>query len=106
MIAYFRLLPCFSRVDPEMLAILLEPLMVEATVHKAGDADVSRLIGDHLLRDLARGLLGISLVERLRLVVLLSVLGSRLIGVEVFLSRPAGAVPQSRVHRVARLVVC
>lgn len=88
-----------------MLAVLLEPFIVEAAVSEAGDAHISWLISDRLLGHFTRGLLGVSLVERLGLVVLLSVLSSRLIGVEVLLCGPGSAVPKSRVHRVARHIV-
>ena len=46
-----------------------------------------------------------SVVEWLRLVVLLSVLGSHLIGVKVLLRVPAGRIPQGRVHYVSGAVV-
>ena len=45
--------------------------------------------------------LHVSLVERLRLIELLSVLSSILVSVHVLLSRPARRVPQSRVHGVS-----
>lgn len=46
-----------------------------------------------------------TVVEWLGLVELLSVLGSLLIGVRIFFSCPAGAVPEGRVHYVARAII-
>ena len=44
-------------------------------------------------------------MEGLRLIVLLAVLRSVLISVEVAFSGPRGAVPERRIHRVARAVI-
>ena len=94
-----------STINVQMLGVFLEQLKVQILATESSDANVRRLVGEVLVGDLARALLGISLVERLRLVELLAVLGSVLIGVEVLLSGPGGSIPQGRVHRVARAVV-
>lgn len=57
------------------------------------------------MAELARTLLHNSVVERLRLIELFSVLRSILISVLVPLGRPARAVPQSRIHDVARAII-
>lgn len=94
-----------SRVDVQRLAVLLELLQVQRVAAEAGRSHVSWLVSHRLLGNSAGTLLDVSLVEGLRLVELLSILSSVLIRVEVPLSRPAGTVPQGRVHRVARAVV-
>ena len=88
-----------------MLGIFFEQLKVQLLASKSSDSHVSWLVGEVLVGNLARALLGISLVERLRLVELLAVLGSVLISVEVPLGGPGGTIPQSRVHRVAGAVI-
>ena len=97
--------PLNSCVNVERLAVLLELFQVERIATEAGHPHISRLVRDLLLGNSARALLDVSLVERLGLIELLSILRSVLIGVDIFLSGPAGAVPQRRVHRVARAVV-
>lgn len=84
-----------------MLGVLFEQSKVQILASKTSDSHVRRLVSEVLVGNLARALLGISLVERLRLVELLAVLGSVLIRVEVSLGGPGGSIPQSRVHRVA-----
>ena len=94
-----------SCVNVERLAVLLELSQVELIAAEASHPHISRLIGDSLVGNSARALLDVSLVERLGLIELLSILRSVLIRVDIFLSGPAGTVPQRRVHRVARAVV-
>ena len=53
----------------------------------------------------SRRLFVVSLMERLGLIELLSVLGSLLIGVEILLGSPRGRIPQSGVHSVPRAIV-
>ena len=57
------------------------------------------------MAELPRALLHNSVVERLWLIELFSVLRSILISVRVPLGRPARAIPQSRVHDVARAII-
>lgn len=54
---------------------------------------------------LSWALFTLSLLEWFWLVELLSVLRSGLIGVRVGFSRPAGSVPQGRVHHIARAII-
>lgn len=92
-------------IDVQVLAVLLEQFEVQFLATESSDAHVFRLVSEVLVGDLARALLGISLVEGLRLIELLAVLSSVLIRVEVTLGGPGSAVPERRIHRVARAVV-
>lgn len=94
-----------SGINVESSAILLVHFVVKHAASKACDCHISWFVGDCLLSDLSWTLSGVSLVEGLGLVKLLSVLGSVLVGVEVLLSGPAGSVPKGGIHRVSRAVV-
>lgn len=82
-----------SCVNVERLAILFELSQVKRIAAEASHSHVSRLVRDLSRGNLARALLDISLVERLGLIELLSILRSVLIGMHVFLGGPAGTVP-------------
>ena len=84
---------------------LLEFGVVKVLSAEASDPHVSRLVGQVLVTHLTRALLHNSVVERLRLVELFSVLSSILISVGVLFGCPAGAVPEGRVHYIARAII-
>ena len=84
---------------------LFEFAVVEVLSAEAGDPHVSRLVSQVLVSHLARTLLHNSIVEWLRLVELFSVLSSILISVSVLLGGPARAVPDGRVHYIARAII-
>ena len=98
-------------VDVDREAVLksssgfFESLVVELLTAEASDSHITRLVGQVLVAELARALLHNSVVERLWLIELFSVLRSILISVRVPLGRPARAIPQSRVHDVARAII-
>ena len=83
----------------------LEPLIVEFFTTKASDSHVSWLISQVLVTQLSWALLNNSIVERLRLIELFSILGSILISVSISLSGPACAIPKSRVHNITRAII-
>ena len=89
----------------EPSAGLLEPAEVEVLAPEASDPHVPWLVCQVLVSQLAWALSNDAVVEWLGLVELLSVLGSLLVGVSIFFSCPAGAVPEGRVHYVARAII-
>ena len=96
-------------VDREAVFIsssgFFESLVIELLAAEASDSHITRLVGQVLVAELARALLENSVVERLRLIELFSVLRSILISVRVSLGCPARAIPQSWVHDVARAII-
>ena len=92
-------------MDVEASAVLFEHSVVKLLAAETSDGHIGWFISDSLLRNLAWTLLSVSLVEWLGLIELLPVLRSVLIGVEILLSGPAGAVPKGRVHGVAGAIV-
>jgi len=101
----------FDKVDVDGEAILmssarlLEFLVVEFLAAEAGHSHVSWLVRQVLVTQFTRTLPHNSIVEWFRLVELFSVLSSILISVSVSLSGPARAVPESRIHHVARAII-
>lgn len=84
---------------------LLEFLVVELVAAEAGDSHVSGLVCQVLVTQFTRTLSDDSVVEGLRLVELFSVLSSILVSVGVSLGGPACAIPEGRVHHVARAII-
>ena len=75
-------------------ASLLEFLVVKLIASEAGDSHVSWLVSKILMTQFSWTLSNNSVVEWFRLIELFSILSSVLIGVSVFLSGPAGAIPK------------
>lgn len=92
-------------MNVESSAVLLKHLMIQLLASKACDGDICWFISNSLLSDLAWTLFRVSLVERLGLIELLSVLSSILVSVEVLLGGPGSTIPKSRVHGIAGAVV-
>ena len=84
---------------------LFESAQIEVLSTESSDSHVSWLIGQVLVTHLTRTLLDNPIVEWLRLVELFSVLSSILICVRVLLCSPACAVPEGRVHHIARAII-
>ena len=88
-------------VDVDRVAVFIsssgffESLIVKLLAAEASDSHITGLIGQVLVAELARALLQNSIVERLRLIELFSVLRSILISVRVSLGCPACAIPES-----------
>jgi len=83
----------------------LESLVVNFLATEACNSHVSWLIGQVLVTDFSRALSHNSIVEWFWLIELLSVLSSILIGVSVLLSGPAGTIPESGIHDIARAII-
>lgn len=83
----------------------LESLVVDLIATEASNSHVSWLISQVLVTDFSRALSDDSIVEWFWLIELLSVLSSILIGVSVFLSGPAGTIPESGIHDIARAII-
>ena len=96
-------------VDSETILVssasFLKLLVVELLSAEAGHSHVSRLVRQILVTQLARTLSHDSIVEWFWLIELFSVLSSILVGVSDSLSGPARAVPEGRVHHVARAII-
>ena len=83
----------------------LESLIIQFFSSKPSDTHVSWLIGQVLVTQLARTLSDDPVMERLRLIELLSVLRSILISVSIFFRCPASAIPQRWVHYISRAII-
>jgi len=83
----------------------LESLVVDLIATEASNSHVSWLISQVLVTDFSRALSDDSIVEWFWLIELLSVLSSILIGVSVLLSGPAGTIPESGIHDIARAII-
>ena len=101
----------FAWVDVEREAIfqssacLLESAVVQLLAAEARDPHVSWLVGQVLVAHLARTLPHDSVVEWFWLVELFSVLSSILVSVRILFGGPACAVPEGRVHHIARAII-
>ena len=83
----------------------LEFLVVELITSEAGDSHVSWFVSQVLMTQFSWTLSNNSVMEWFRLIELFSILSSVLISVSVFLSSPAGTIPEGRVHHIASAII-